>query len=655
MKKKVIVAIVILLAFVGVLFSNSLNTTTTIVNKENYLADNYSGLNANTIYIKDNFTGKYIANPGSYTVDANADFELVAILEGPLNMNGDVPSTENYVGSGFWSWEATFTNEWTQLDSSRWLAKVKIHANDPGTFNVGLGKNGNGMVGSITLNVVNNYISVDNLVVGTQSYNGVNKNSATRMFNGVNSGNNTDANRYPMYIGDKITVSAEVPEGYTFSLFSTDSLAVVEDTTFKNNKVTATFKGLNPGYNHIALNDTNGNVVETFYVIVRYPIYVNTELGEIFKDYIHEYLDDALYDFYIANTDAVVTNPYNVPQYVKNGLNYYRYYYLFGDSKVELVTYLDVNDTRDFELEGNLEMTNHKEEIVEAGDKAGLKRISAEFHVTVADNGGLVRIGWDEFVIAQKSDTERVHHFDLETKDRGRATVIETRIIDDTKVEIETSYSASITDMHEGNVYSSSDKLVTIAKHEFWQTFPEEHTQYESTSAYLTNEEGKLVDDNGVVIEDAYRQGLAIPTLKQRNVLLNDIDKVEFKVNLLLDPIKKVTRVYKKDENGDFVLDSTEEESVTGGEQITYEDYTLTMSKKQIVDAYNKCPFHSGLDFTVQVVLEEASSTTAVTSVITIPDTLKNVSIGLFGVFVIALIVAGVALIIYNNKKDKNE
>ena len=62
---------------------------------------------------------------------------------------------------------------------------------------------------------------------------------------------------------------------------NTNTLKVTEESSFKDNKVTATFTGINPGDNEILLKDANGNITETFYVQTRYPIYVEAFDGEM--------------------------------------------------------------------------------------------------------------------------------------------------------------------------------------------------------------------------------------------------------------------------------------------------------------------------------------------------------------------------------------
>ena len=648
MNKKSIITIFTLIVFLGIFINFPItNKSITTENKET-LAYTYEGLYTNTIYYKNVNTEKYEPANGLVTLDVNSELELVAVLDGYLNMNGSVPSTENYSGSGFWSNDPVpVTNEWTNLGNNKWLVKYVIQLQGVGQFGVSLAKNGNGYVSSTTIKVEYNKIKLANIEVGSQSYANVDKHVATKMFNGKNSGNNSASNRFATYIGESITVTAIVPEGYSLELDNTNSLSVKEASTYSDGKVTATFTGINPGDNQIYLKDENQNIVEVFFVQTRYPIYVNTEMGEIFKDYIHEYLKIALESYYNSNTDAVVTNTELVPQYVKNGWDYYRYYYLFGDNTVELVTYVSADDTRDFEMEGDLEMSDHKVETVTTGDKAGFKRISAKYKVIVPESGGLVKIGYDNFIMAHKGENEKVHHFDLETVDGGTGTIVKNQEgKDGLKIVTETIYSARITEIHEANVYSATDKLITLQKNEFWQTFPEEHTQYESTSAYITNENGNLVDFYNNVIDDAFRAGYTNPTQKIRDITLKDIDKVEFKVNVEFDPVKKVTKTYKKGTDGNYELTDTKEEDITGGEKLTYTDYTLEMNHTQMLDAYNKCPFHTGLDFTLKLVMFDSSNQ------LLVPDTLKNASIGIAVVAVLIAITSGIIIAIHNKKKN---
>ena len=610
-------------------------------------------VNANLTQFKDPLTGNEVNNPNNVNVDVGTEVEFYAVLSGDLVMDGDLPSTQNFVGSGFWSWDVTVNNEWTQLENHKWLTKYKITTQGPRQFTIGLGRNGNGQLSSTVVNVIHNKIEVDNINMGTISYSHINKNIATKMLNGFNKGDNSQYNRYIVPVAESITVNAPMEEEYSFSLSNTNTMKMTKETSYKNGIISATFTGLNPGDNEILLKNQNGEILEIFYIQVRYPLYVDTFMGEISKDCVHEYLDAALNSFYNSHPDAVISNPIGLPQYVKNGTDYYMKYYLFGEYSVKVVSYVKDTDNNDFQIEGNLEMKNHKIETITEGEKAGFKRISGEFIVTVPETEGQVKIGNDTFVIAQRTANERIHHFDIETTDGGQFTKNEiTNYSNGTIVIEESVYKTKIIDIHGSTVYAKENNiLVEIPKNQYWVTNVDNSTQFESTSAYITNEDGHLIDRYGNVIDDLYKAGLIQPQLKNRNILLNEIDKVDFYIDLDLIPDKKIIKTYKKQEDGTKKLISTKNEVVNINDIEHLKNYTLSMNHTQIVDAYNKCPFHNGLDFTIKVVMQKETNSNIDKNENSI---LTNPSTGALGLLFITIILLITKLFTYYRLKKKN-
>ena len=598
----------------------------------------------NTIYIEDKYINEYVP-VSEYTVDTNDLVKLKAVLETPLNMDGDVPSEQYYQGSGFWSWDTTITNVWTQLNSSKWLVECSIQTQGVGTFTVGLGKNGNGQIASISIHVEQNLIEIDEVKVGTQKYSHINKNLATRMFNGKNYGSNSASNRYVIYVGDSITLNASNTDNYTYEPTNNNTIRITKESSYENNNSSISFIGLNPGDNEILLKNQNGDVTEVFFIQTRYPIYVNTSNGEVHKDCVHEYLETALTGMYEANPDKTITNPSNVPQYVKNAWDYYMLYYLFGDTTVDLVTYVSAEDERDFEITDGLEMTNHKVETVSSGEKQGFKRISATFKI-INNLGGNVNIGYDNFVMAMEANDRQIHHFDLETSDGGQAIKTETYYhLNGNKDIIEIYYHASIYDIHGSSIFSKTNKLLDIPKNEYWQTLPADNTQYESTSAYITNNEGHLIDEVGNIIDEDVINGIKTPQIKQRNINLYDVDKVSFVADINLLPYKKITKSYKINDSGVEKLINNKEESIINGDIIQYKNYELVMGHKEMLDAYNKCPYHSGLDFTIRLNLTKNETNGDIIN----PDTLNNL------LAIILILVNTIMIITFIKKKRVQE
>ena len=603
---------------------------------------------ADSIQVKDPNTGNYLYNQTDVNVNVESTLELRAVFTSGLNMDGEVPSEQYFAGSGFWSWDVPITNEWTKLENNKWLSTVKIATEGVGNFTVGLGRNGNGQVGSLNIHVVQNKIALSSIKIGTRTYNDVNKNIATRMVSGINSGDNSASNRYFVYTGETFAVNAEVPEGYRFELANSSTLKVAKESSFKNNKVTASFTGINPGDNEIQLKNANGDVTEVFFVQTRYPIYVEGFDGEMFKDYLHEYLDHALGGLYDEHPEYMVLDNTLTPQYVKNGGDYYRFYYLDGNT-VKLTTYVNSTDDRDFEIEGDIAMKNHKVEEITTGDKAGFKKISAEFYLTVNTSGGVVKVGWDTFFIAGVFNDQKVNHLDVQTADGSKLVSVKKKSETNTElVEEETEYYANLTGVHYSTIYdSNNNELLTINRNEYWQTSPDTSTQYESTSAYLTNNSGHLIDNSNTVIDDKVKQGQVDPVIKSRNISYTDIDHIVFKVDIVLKPKIKRVKKYQKDSDGNKTLVDVTEEQIVNEPDRYLNDYEIVMDGDKIHLALNKCPYHSGLDFTFKLDIRQIPKEVF----IDVPNTLKNTSIITIGIMILSSFAAGYGLILYKKKK----
>ena len=164
--------------------------------------------------------------------------------------------------------------------------------------------------------------------------------------------------------------------------------------------------------------------------------------------------------------------------------------------------------------------------------------------------------------------------------------------------------------MNGSKVYDKDGNLlVSIPKNEYWNSSDEASTQFESTSAYVTNGDGHLIDSNNNVIDAAYIAGYINPQNKARNILLRNIDKVDFNVDILLTPVSRVRKTYKLNENGEKELVKTEDLTVSSSDIEHLDDYELSMNHTAMVDGLNKCPYHSGLDFTLKMLIVTEKNT----------------------------------------------
>ena len=112
--------------------------------------------------------------------------------------------------------------------------------------------------------------------------------------------------------------------------------------------------------------------------------------------------------------------------------------------------------------------------------------------------------------------------------------------------------------------------------------------QYELTSKYVLEKQG----DNWVVVK-----------WTNKKFFYDDVYSAVFNVKLELRPVSEITLKYNP-ATGDWdpVAGTervyTEEEGIRNHQFIDNVEYTL--NRRAVIDAYNKCPNHTGLDFTVR-------------------------------------------------------
>lgn len=596
-------------------------------------------LNQDKIYIDDTENNKYTNNPRNVELTPGQSIKVVSLMNGPLNMNGNEPSTAFFWGSGYWSWESiTINNEWTKLDNNKWLLKTTLTPPSEGEYNIGLAKNGTAEMDTIKLYSANNLIQVDNVKIGNTNYGSVNKGLATRMTNGVDTGRNSSNNRYKVYIGEDLNLSATDVPGYTFGT-NGDKLNEISINN-EGGKLTAKYRGINVGTEEVLLKNANGDVVETLYIDVIYPIYVNTTIGETKKDEIHEYIIGSNPADEIQNPREYLTDTGEKKLYFKNKNTYWQSYWLRPDDTVVLSSYVKKDEDTDFILSDGLEVVEGENTYVKelSGDKADYKKISKEIKVTATSGIKSVRIGNENFWIMVISSNQLVQHLDIETEDGGTYThTLTSKFANGKKIVTETVYSVSVSEIYGSKAYDAEENVIAeIQQGAYWRTHYPPTTQFESTSAYVTDGNGHLIKD-GVIIDDEVRNGTVLPwVVGGRDIPMANIDHVEFDVDLELNPIKKVTTTITPDGNK-----NVKEEDISKIEKSTRSHEKIRFEYRSMIDALNKCPQHSGLDFTAKITLVEETN-------IINPDTMSNL------IAIILLVLIPFGLIIYNRKNSRN-
>ena len=145
------------------------------------------------------------------------------------------------------------------------------------------------------------------------------------MYNGFGAGLNSEYNRYPVYVGEILDLSSEDTINYTFETSDERIIKSIENTMEIDSRSVGKFQGLKPGTATIELKDENGNVTESFYVEVKYPINVVTAIGEYNQshtdnpkavpaiiDFINEYNVEKGYNLSAAQKTAIQTANNNI-------------------------------------------------------------------------------------------------------------------------------------------------------------------------------------------------------------------------------------------------------------------------------------------------------------------------------------------------------
>ncbi len=358
-------------------------------------------------------------------------------------------------------------------------------------------------------------------------------------------------------------------------------------------KITGTFTAVRQGQCTIYYKDIS------FYVDIhsnsakKNVIYVNTALGERDKDKVNEYIDTMGGDS--KDTDG--------KYYFNTSSN--RYVMYLGES-VDLSVYLD-NELSDryFYIDDNdpcmVSGSANKSNVYDA--ESGLRKSSAKYTavkpgrctIKVSTSAGILSF----YVMIRDPDSynswEVCDHADIEVSDGGFYDITKTVIYaDGTSITTKTSYDSYITAVNLCQLFKSDDTLImTYVSSDYVLNGKPGESQYELTSKY--NCAGKP--------EKQFNPGL--------------VNYAKFNVKMLLRPTS-VTVVKKV--NGEVTEKKvTDINDTSGDSDVTLPNVDFTLGIKSKIDALNKCPNHSGLDFNVSAALND---------VISIPPVMAEIELG---------------------------
>lgn len=300
-------------------------------------------------------------------------------------------------------------------------------------------------------------------------------------------------------------------------------------------------------------------------------IYVKTALGERSKDAVHENLGDGKY---IPNSEK---NPYILQ---------------VGDT-VELCIYTDNSNPSRWsvsEPKGKVFSTPTETHTV-------LQDGTHKFERTYQASGagkGTIRLGDQDFYVSvpnPNQDKKDFHydHADIEITDGGYYE-IERTVTDPNGNQVTTRqiFDSYISGVNHCYIYKADGtSIMTYESTDYESHGKPGETQYELTSKFSCS--GK----------------------ENKWVKCSEVDHAQFDVQLLLKPRKQIVTVTK--DGKQVSQKETDISDSTGKSDVTIHSAVFTMNHRSVVDANNKCPNHSGLDFSLmanvsQIITVESAS-----------------------------------------------
>ena len=606
-------------------------------NEINAVADeiiDYDSLDTDTVYYRINGQGEYKKNDGSkLTVYLGDEIELLAVVDGPT-MNGDMPDTG---ASGFlphpWAQDSgafinvsNIADQWSKADPNnesdkKWVAKATATLKKTGDGKIiCLAVNGTLDKDTLTLNIgeAPSLIHIHNVQVGNMNYDYIDTDIATRMLSGINT--NSESNPYILYVGYTLDLSAIVPGSFSLtvnaSVFKELNGDYLDDITLPEGEsgvVAAKTKylALKPGKCKITFTAEDGRQ-EIFWVQIHYPIFVKTAVRELHKNRVHEYLDIISGRW---KPTWLLTDPSGTPIYVRNlgDDDFETRYLMYTDDTVILVGYALPEDNAEFKiLSAGVEIIGDSL-VVETEEINGVEysKTTAEFRVTTS---GLKEISFGSadktetfYINVRNTDDGTIQHCDIEIADAGAYVDTKTEDLGGGKMKItETSYKVEVTGAKQCTVHgetinpgtfngAGSDHDVYIIPGEQYGIYgTQTDTQFEFSSAF-----GVSIGSDGKRYSNA---GLGLVGRSIKNI--GTITSVVFELYLSLNPNTETVRIIDSDGND---LES-EIYNISDREPIQ-ETRTAVMDSRDILDALNKCPDHSGLDFDVKIASFKADIT----------------------------------------------
>lgn len=509
--------------------------------------------------------------------------------------NNDYPDNTHRINrdTSFATWDND-RKVWVKIDNNmqkgRFTGSTASQSSDEPLYIVV--KNGSTEVDRLYLRVDNNpcyiYLEGERLTLDTALTN-LNKNSNKTIY---------------MLEGESLTFSVNGENNG--SVFSTSNSNMVSmGTPVSQNgytDVTYTAK-TSHGNTKITVNGQEINI------IVQHPMFVKDSNGERDIDRVNEWLSMLSWE---PKRNGYHPNSTGYPYCLYDGDNVTLHIPKndSGNAKLEFGTplgvYKDGNDTKTREISYDDSLTIVNGSLNSGGN--GIN-VTLQAHNTTDDYSEIIvpvylKDGNNTlrtmYIKVMKRQHDLLDHADIEIADGGKYTFTKVkRNLDGSFTKTISTYRAYVSGVNKSTLYSSTDdsqtcqfyrdnavpldSSVTGYRADQYHVDPgitPGAPQYEFTSKYepYYDNEGKLQYGNW----------------SNTKYYPSDVDHVVFDVQLTLEPDKET--VYTKTESG-WVAGSTTNIKGTGDKVL--DNVPFNMDHQAVLDAYNKCPNHSGLDFTI--------------------------------------------------------
>ncbi|MCR4639268.1 LPXTG cell wall anchor domain-containing protein [Ruminococcus sp.] len=235
-------------------------------------------------------------------------------------------------------------------------------------------------------------------------------------------------------------------------------------------------------------------------------------------------------------------------------------------------------------------------------------------------------------------------HADIEIAEGG--TYKATKKVsapDGSYIETITEYEAYVANVNRCDILDSNGSTIqTFFTDDYYRHGNPGDTQYELTSNYI-----KCEDQNANPNAMKIKNGDYVYLRNDKNFSLYNTDTALFDIQLLLVP--KTETVTKYNASGNVISSSSDD--ISSRDNIFLDSVNFEMDHQSVIDALNKCPTHTGLDFTIKASLNEVLNETL--PIYRLPSTGGGGTVPFMAAGSCIIILSFAALLLRKRKEDK--